>query len=728
MKKTLALLLTVIIFTGSFLTMPITSQAATGGSCGEDVQWEYAEGTLTISGTGYMKVYPDTPSLPWYNFINDITKLVINDGVKTIASFHSLDKIKEINIPDSVHEISAYTFVGCYSLEKVNLSNNLQFLGIDAFSGCPTLKEFTINNSLNGKTNDILGHFGDITGYFFVRDGILFSYSDMYYSNTVYSEAVDHFRLEKYPSGREGDTYIIPHDTMVVAKDAFSSLTHLNNIVVPTSVRSFEYLSIRGGLRDSDKPLNIVFQHNSYLDDMSHYAFHNLPKGSKIIVKNDGVKNQFIEKKSYYNYDYTGNEDYVSVVTKNIPCQSLSVDKTDVKLKIGESVTVAPSQSPIITTDNVSFISSNKKIVSIDAYNLGRITAVGTGKATVTVQSGNAKAIVNIEVVCEHPRSTIANVKKASCSEEGYTGDTVCADCGAVLVKGSSIPKEPHVLLNEIYQAPTCTARGYRIHKRCENCGYKEEPTTYYPALGHNWKETVVKKATCVSGAIVVRECTRCGRQVKEEKDGLGSHTIKTYTTKATASKAGSIVRKCSICGVVVSKKVIPKVSSVKLANTKFIYNNNVKKPAVEVKDSTGKKLIKGTDYTVRYASGRKNVGKYAVKITFKGNYSGTKTLYFTIKPKGTSISSLTAGSKKFTVKWYKRTAQVTGYQVQYSRYKSFSNPTTLTVTKNSTTQKTKTKLKAKQRYYVRVRTYKVVNGTKYYSSWSDYKSVITKA
>ncbi|MDD6603814.1 MAG: fibronectin type III domain-containing protein, partial [Eubacteriales bacterium] len=101
---------------------------------------------------------------------------------------------------------------------------------------------------------------------------------------------------------------------------------------------------------------------------------------------------------------------------------------------------------------------------------------------------------------------------------------------------------------------------------------------------------------------------------------------------------------------------------------------------------------------------------------------------YFTIKPKATSISSLKAGSKKFTVKWYKRTTQTTGYQVQYSTSSKFTSPKTVTISKTGTTSKTISKLKAKKKYYVRVRTYKTVNGTKYYSSWSKAKYVTTKS
>jgi hypothetical protein len=132
------------------------------------------------------------------------------------------------------------------------------------------------------------------------------------------------------------------------------------------------------------------------------------------------------------------------------------------------------------------------------------------------------------------------------------------------------------------------------------------------------------------------------------------------------------------------------------------------------------------TDYTVSYASGRKNVGSYTVTITLKGNYSGTVKKTFKINPKNTSISSVTAKSKGFTVKIKKYTTQTTGYQIQYSTSSNFKNAKTVTV-KNSTTSKTISKLSGKKKYYVRIRTYKTVNGTKYYSSWSKAKTVTTK-
>lgn len=98
-----------------------------------------------------------------------------------------------------------------------------------------------------------------------------------------------------------------------------------------------------------------------------------------------------------------------------------------------------------------------------------------------------------------------------------------------------------------------------------------------------------------------------------------------------------------------------------------------------------------------------------------------------TVKPKKTSIKKLSKGKKKFTVTWAK-VSGIKGYQIQYSSDKKFKkNNKSVTVTKQKTTKATVKKLKSKKKYYVRVRTYKTVNGKKIYSSWSKVKSVKTK-
>lgn len=180
------------------------------------------------------------------------------------------------------------------------------------------------------------------------------------------------------------------------------------------------------------------------------------------------------------------------------------------------------------------------------------------------------------------------------------------------------------------------------------------------------------------------------------------------------------------------SKKVKTKIKSARLSPASYVYNGKYRTPRLVVKATNGKTLKRNKDYTVNLQK-RKNVGKYAVKIKFKGTYSGTRTLYFVIKPKGTNLTKLTSKKKKITIKWKKRSGkQLSGYEVQYSTSKKFSKKNTKTSSvKKTASQRSISKLKSKKRYYVRIRTYKIVKfgkkKIKIYSSWSKTKNIVVK-
>ena len=366
----------------------------------------------------------------------------------------------------------------------------------------------------------------------------------------------------------------------------------------------------------------------------------------------------------------------------------------------------------------------------------------------------------------EHTHNlTLVAAKAATCTTAGNSAYYTCDGCdkwfadatGSVEITDKTsvkIPAPGHTAgtewksddTNHWHECSRChdkkdeAAHDYGSDNVCDTCGYyKTVPHT------HNLTLVAAKTATCTEGGKeAYYKCEGCGKFYEDvlgtkEITDLASwgniakiaHTTKQTVTKATPTANGKIVNYCSVCKKTLSTTVIPKASSIKLKATSLTYNGKVRTPKVIVKDETGKTLVKNTDYTVSYAKGRKYVGKYAVKITFKGKYSGTKTLYFTIKPKATSISSLKAGSKKFTVKWKKQATQTTGYQVQYSASSKFSKAKTVTVGKNTTVSKKISKLSGKKKYYVRVRTYKTVkiNGKsiRIYSGWSKAKTVTTK-
>lgn len=239
------------------------------------------------------------------------------------------------------------------------------------------------------------------------------------------------------------------------------------------------------------------------------------------------------------------------------------------------------------------------------------------------------------------------------------------------------------------------------------------------------------KAATCTTaGYTGDTYCKTCNKKLSTGKSiAAKGHSTTTKTQKATASKDGKITTTCTRCGTTTKTVKIAKVSKIKLSKTKYTYNGKKQTPSVTVKDSKGKELKVNADYKVKLPSGRKNVGTYEVKITFKGSkYSGSKTLSYTINPKSTKLSKVSAKKKGFEAKWKKQSTQTKGYQIQYSTDSKFkSGNKTVTVNKNSTTKKTISKLKAKKKYYVRIRTYKTVGKQKYYSDWSKSVKVTTK-
>ena len=138
-----------------------------------------------------------------------------------------------------------------------------------------------------------------------------------------------------------------------------------------------------------------------------------------------------------------------------------------------------------------------------------------------------------------------------------------------------------------------------------------------------------------------------------------------------------------------------------------------------------GKTLKKGTDYTVSYSNNKK-VGTATVKIAGKGSCTGTVTKTFKINPAKQEIQKLTAKSKAFFVDWAQK-GSATGYEIQYATNSKFTNAKKVTITNNKTDKTTVSKLSGKKKYYVRVRSYTTVKGTKYYGAWSASKSVTTK-
>ena len=177
------------------------------------------------------------------------------------------------------------------------------------------------------------------------------------------------------------------------------------------------------------------------------------------------------------------------------------------------------------------------------------------------------------------------------------------------------------------------------------------------------------------------------------------------------------------------SVQFTPKVT---LSRTRILYNGRTRSPSVTV-ESSKYDLVKGTDYTITKSPGRKDVGRYDIKVEMKGHFKGSKTVSYWIYPKGTTLKSVTGYKGKILVKWNAQrekmsTKRITGYQIQVATNKNFTKGKKTVVRRGyARTQRYVKNLKKGQTYYVRIRTYRTVDGKRIYSSWSAPKKVTTK-
>lgn len=267
--------------------------------------------------------------------------------------------------------------------------------------------------------------------------------------------------------------------------------------------------------------------------------------------------------------------------------------------------------------------------------------------------------------------------------------------------------------------------------------------------VNHSFGKWIVRKQpTCVGAGKEERSCSGCGYTESRNISATGKHNQNTIipAVEATYTSNGKTAgRKCSVCGkVTVAQKSTEKLSvknvkvgglkakSIKVAKSseiKLTWNkigDGVKYEIQQYKNGKWKKIktTSKTSYTVKKLKSNKSY-KFRVRAvvdSIKGKYSTTLTVKTV--PEKTTLT-LKAGKKQLTASW-KSVSSISGYEVQYSTSKAMKNAKTVKV-KKSSKKTTIKKLKKGKKYYVRVRSYKTVNGKKIYSSWSKVKNVKVK-
>ena len=422
---------------------------------------------------------------------------------------------------------------------------------------------------------------------------------------------------------------------------------------------------------------------NGKMDSYSDYD--EAPWGTKItkVIIEDGVLN-------IGDYAFAGAENLAEVIMPN-----------SLKYIGSYAFTWCGNLSKVTLPNNLTFIGTSafeycESLTSINipktVTNIGNYAFNNCFALFNIYYGGTAKDKESITIGTNNSVLASANWHYTACKHV-YDNDcdTDCNTCGETRTVSHNyewiIDKENN-----------CGQTGLK-HEECSVCGVKRNEDTAIEATGKH-----VYDNDCDN------KCNIC------EEERNNSHVYIGKTVNATTSQNGKKYYECCVCGDTKSTLTIYKASKVYLSTTEYAYNGETKKPSVKVYDSKGKKLTEGEDYTLTRPSSSKNIGKYKITVTFKGDYAGTKNLYYTIGPKNTSsVKATLYGHDDVKVSWSK-VSSASGYKVYYKTSSSdawSSKTTTSTSTKLSN-------LSDGKKYNIKVVAYKTVSGVKCYNSGKE--------
>lgn len=530
--------------------------------------------TLVISGNGDMENYDGAKYTPWFPYANNISSVIIENGVTSVgmcsfedfknlenvsfgnsikligqSAFENCVNIKKVTIPDGVIKINGSAFEGCSSLEKIAIPDTITDIGMRAFYNCKKLTYVKMSKNLVN-----LGEraFYNCTGLKTIYLPLTLEKIGKrcffrYISNTeeIYIDAIHY----------EGTLVDWKKINGFNDSDRWGSLTEevhyvAHHITKPaTCLKSGfeEYWSCNscGGKAYTDEMCTQKLDSIPVIPALGH----DLDDG--VITKiptciAEGVMTYSCRREGC---DYTE--------TKSIPKSQVHVySQATYEWSKDNLQCTATEVCSLCGYENIEAVDSKMKVIE-------KATCTKNGTAQYVADFENAdfqsKTKEDIIPMLDHNNTEIKYRKEASCEEDGYTGDTYCKDCGKYLSSGDIIDALGHKWNNGVIKTKaTCTDSGEKIYTcfRCNNIKSEE-----IPALGHSWNGGIItKEATCTEDGERTYTCARCNDNKVEEIPATGHKIVIDKMVSATCTKPGKIEGShCSVCEeVLVEQKTIP--------------------------------------------------------------------------------------------------------------------------------------------------------------------------
>ena len=712
-----------------------------------------------------------------------LTSVTISNSVTTIGNetFQRCTSLTSVTIPNSVTSIGDRAFQHCTGLTSVTIPNGVTSIGNSAFYECTNLESVTIPSSVttigeeafynctNLESVTIPGSVTTIEGQaFFGCTGL---------TSVTILDGVTTIGGYSFRGCTSLASITIPGSVISIKEAAFANCESLGGITIPNGVASIEY-----GVFYGCSSLGSIFLPNkeslSIGDDaipdttsqVKYSVTNNEVTITKIALGTDkssvdipaticgdpvvAVATEYQGKVGAHTHDLsnipakaatvteTGNKEYwhCEICGKNFSDENggneiadLEAWKTgDGKLdKLPLEITVGAGQSVTAGKKKELTFRSNAAYSEFARVELDGVT-VNAENYTVTEGSTIVTLKADYVASLSAGRHTIGIVSTSGTATAQFTVSTAST--------GGSYA-HTHKLTPVEEKPATCTTPGNKAYYVCSGCGYWYEDASGRVRIT-DYNSVVIPQIASVK--LSVSSYTYNGKTASPTvmvEDSAGNRLVEntdyTVTVPTGRKNAGTYSYVVDFKGNYEGSQeltlTIQKASYTPTAKS-YTGTYNGKKHSITLKGvKSGSTILYRTSPSKSWTTtkpSRTSVGKTTVyyKITNK-NYQ-TITGYKTIvmKPKKTQVTGLNRGEKSFEVIWAKKTTQTTGYQIQYSTSSTFkSRNKTVTVASNTTTRKTINNLQAKKRYYVRVRTYKTVNGVRYYSEWSAKKTVTTR-
>ena len=155
---------------------------------------------------------------------------------------------------------------------------------------------------------------------------------------------------------------------------------------------------------------------------------------------------------------------------------------------------------------------------------------------------------------CLHAQTEVRNAVKATCTTEGYTGDTWCTVCETKIKDGETTPLKDHTVVVDPAVAATCTTPGKTEGSHCSVCNTVIVAQEDTPTIDHSWDEGVTTTApTCKGEGVKTYTCKVCKTTKTEALAATGHTPVDVPAQAATCNDAGHEAGiKCAKCGATI--------------------------------------------------------------------------------------------------------------------------------------------------------------------------------